>query len=150
MNYFQFLKNFFTNLFRFLKITSFLKLDVSETLTIVNEKLRELNPFNTKSCEKIKSLGFNNADFVLTLSRLFLFYAQANRLEVESRLPREPNEDCGDTVTKIRVRLPKGEFIERRFYSKEPLQVLLDFLVVQGYPNNEFKVISSWPRRDVS
>jgi len=28
--------------------------------------------------------------------------------------------------------------------------VLLDFLVVQGYPSEEYKVISSWPRRDVS
>ncbi|KAK6624778.1 hypothetical protein RUM44_011638 [Polyplax serrata] len=75
---------------------------------------------------------------------------EAERLEVESRLPSEPSEVGGDNVTKIRFRLPKGEFIERRFYVSEALQVLLDYLVVQGYPQSEYKVISSWPRRDLT
>ncbi|KAL0279155.1 UNVERIFIED_CONTAM: hypothetical protein PYX00_000768 [Menopon gallinae] len=74
---------------------------------------------------------------------------EAERLEVESRLPVEPEEGAND-VTKIRVRLPKGEFIERRFFSKQPLQVLLDYLIVKGYPSSEYKVISSWPRRDLT
>lgn len=30
------------------------------------------------------------------------------------------------------------------------MQVLLDFLIVKGYPTEQYKVISSWPRRDVS
>lgn len=29
-------------------------------------------------------------------------------------------------------------------------QVLLNYLVVQGFHTEEYKVISSWPRRDVS
>ena len=29
-------------------------------------------------------------------------------------------------------------------------QVLLDYLLVEGYPAEEFKVLSSWPRKDVS
>lgn len=74
---------------------------------------------------------------------------EAKRLEVESRLPPEPDEGCTN-ISKIRVRLPKGEFIERRFYSTEPLQDLIDFLIVQGYPNSDYKVISSWPRRDLT
>nr|CAH7718762.1 unnamed protein product [Callosobruchus chinensis] len=56
----------------------------------------------------------------------------------------------GDGITKIKFRFPKGEFIERRFEANTPLKVLLDFLVVQGYPAEEFKVISSWPRRDLT
>lgn len=91
------------------------------------------------------------------------------RLEVEASLPPEPPEGSGDSMTKIRFRLPKGENLERRFTSDTRLkvrfktdvtntallilfllQVLLDYLIVKGYPITEYKVISSWPRRDVS
>lgn len=95
---------------------------------------------------------------------------EAHRKKVEAGLPPEPPLDQGDNITKIRVRLPKGEYIERRFQAHTPLkvrfastdryrfcnfytfifQVLLDFLIVKGYPTEEYKVISSWPRRDVS
>ncbi|KAF7270815.1 fas associated factor casp isoform X1 [Rhynchophorus ferrugineus] len=74
---------------------------------------------------------------------------EAHRKEVEARLPSEPPAGQGEQ-TKIRFRLPKGVNIERRFPAESPLQVLLDFLVVQGYPKDEFKVISSWPRRDLT
>ncbi|KAJ9584098.1 hypothetical protein L9F63_021570 [Diploptera punctata] len=75
---------------------------------------------------------------------------EAHRLEVKSQLPEEPEEGDGDGITKIRFRLPKGECLVRRFQATAPLKILLDFLVVQGYPSNEFKVISSWPRRDLT
>nr|CAH7758970.1 unnamed protein product [Callosobruchus chinensis] len=75
---------------------------------------------------------------------------EAYRKEVEAKLPPEPPMCQGDGITKIKFRLPKGEFIERRFEANTPLKVLLDFLVVQGYPAEEFKVISSWPRRDLT
>lgn len=74
---------------------------------------------------------------------------EAHRLQVESQLPTEPQED-DENITKIRFRLPKGETIVRRFQCATPLKVLLDFLVVQGYPSTEYKVISSWPRRDLT
>ncbi|KAL1513565.1 hypothetical protein ABEB36_002962 [Hypothenemus hampei] len=74
---------------------------------------------------------------------------EAHRREVESRLPPEPAVGQGEQ-TKIRFRLPKGENVERRFSADTPLKVLLDFLVVQGYPSEEYKVISSWPRRDLT
>ncbi|XP_060519665.1 FAS-associated factor 1 [Cylas formicarius] len=73
---------------------------------------------------------------------------EAHRRKVEAGLPPEP--PLGDDITKIRFRLPKGVNIERRFSADTPLQVLLDFLVVKGYPNDEYKVISSWPRRDLT
>ena len=40
--------------------------------------------------------------------------------------------------------------IERRFLASETLQTVLDYLTTEGYPSHEFKVLSSWPRRDVS
>lgn len=75
---------------------------------------------------------------------------EAHRLAVESSLPPEPELGSGDDVLKIKVRLTAGKFLERRFKADTPLQTLLNFLIVQGYPTDEYKVLSSWPRRDVS
>ncbi|KAL3288468.1 hypothetical protein HHI36_002913 [Cryptolaemus montrouzieri] len=77
---------------------------------------------------------------------------EAYRIEVEKALPSEPPLGQGDkeSITQIRFRLPKGQYLERRFHITAPLKVLLDFLIVKGYPSQEYKVISSWPRRDLT
>ncbi|XP_047351443.1 FAS-associated factor 1 isoform X1 [Vespa velutina] len=75
---------------------------------------------------------------------------EAHRQAIESSLPPEPQQNAGDGVLKVRVRLPAGKFLERRFQPDTPLQTLLNFLIVEGYPTEEYKVLSSWPRRDVS
>lgn len=74
---------------------------------------------------------------------------EAERQLLESRLPDEPGE-TSPGITKIRFRLPMGDCLERRFLVTNKLQVLLDYLVVKGYHINEYKVISSWPRRDLT
>lgn len=73
------------------------------------------------------------------------------RQEVLKRLPAEPPADqpAGST-TCIRFRLPEGKTSTRRFLADEPLQVLLDYLLVEGFPHTEYKVLSSWPRKDVN
>ncbi|XP_046751610.1 FAS-associated factor 1 isoform X1 [Diprion similis] len=75
---------------------------------------------------------------------------EAHRQAAESSLPPEPEEGAGDGITKIRVRLPEGTFLERKFQTDTPLQTLLNFLIVEGYPTDEYKVISNWPRRDLT
>ena len=40
--------------------------------------------------------------------------------------------------------------LERRFLASHTLQTVLDYLTTEGYPSSDFKVLSSWPRRDVS
>lgn len=45
------------------------------------------------------------------------------RQEVEATLPPEPAEGAGDSITKIKFRLPKGDCLERRFTNKSPLKV---------------------------
>ncbi|XP_012278050.1 FAS-associated factor 1 [Orussus abietinus] len=75
---------------------------------------------------------------------------EAHRQAVESSLPPEPQPGVGDGVLKIKVRLPAGKFLERRFQADTPLQTLLNFLIVEGYPTEEYKVLSSWPRRDLT
>ncbi|XP_017775062.1 PREDICTED: FAS-associated factor 1 isoform X2 [Nicrophorus vespilloides] len=72
-----------------------------------------------------------------------------HRLKVEQSLPEEPAPGTSN-ITKIRFRLPTGDNLERRFYINTPLKVLMDYCVVKGYPTEEYKVISSWPRRDLT
>lgn len=74
---------------------------------------------------------------------------EINRLEAEKCVPHEPAEDA-EGITKIRIRKPTGEFIERRFLATSSLDILLKFIGSKGFPIDEYKVISSWPRRDVS
>lgn len=40
--------------------------------------------------------------------------------------------------------------LERRFLASDTLQTVLDYLTIEGFPHEEYKVLSSWPRRDVS
>ena len=40
--------------------------------------------------------------------------------------------------------------LERRFLATDTLQTVLDYLTIEGFHHEEYKVLSSWPRRDVS
>lgn len=85
----------------------------------------------------------------LRIQEFALQQKEERRLEVQRRLPPEPSLDQTDPSTTIRFRLPGGKISTRRFLADNQLQVLLDFLLVEGYPTEEFKVLSSWPRQDV-
>lgn len=75
---------------------------------------------------------------------------QAVRESLESDLPDEPPETCDEPVTTIKIRSPDGSSFGRRFLASNRLQVLLNYVTVQGFPMDQFKLLSSWPRRDVS
>lgn len=71
------------------------------------------------------------------------------RSEAERALPSEPTADSTN-VTKIRIRKPSGEFIERTFYTQNTLNDLLNFITSNGFLIDEYKVISGWPRRNLA
>ncbi|XP_078527431.1 FAS-associated factor 1 isoform X2 [Lissotriton helveticus] len=75
---------------------------------------------------------------------------EAIRLSLEQALPPEPKEESRKPVSKLRIRTPSGEFFERRFLGSCKLQVVFDFVASKGYPSDEFKLLSTFPRRDVS
>lgn len=75
---------------------------------------------------------------------------QAIRLSLEQALPPEPEGDSGEQISKLRIRTPSGEFLERRFLGSCKLQVLFDFVASKGYPFEEFKLLTTFPRRNVS
>lgn len=74
---------------------------------------------------------------------------EAARQSAEAAVLPEPAVGTAG-CTKIRVRQPSGVHFERRFAGASPLHQLLMFVASMGFPLNEYKVISSYPRRDVS
>ncbi|KAI4580551.1 hypothetical protein MJT46_019320, partial [Ovis ammon polii x Ovis aries] len=75
---------------------------------------------------------------------------EAIRLSLEQALPPEPKEENAEPVSKLRIRTPSGEFLERRFLASNKLQIVFDFVASKGFPWDEFKLLSTFPRRDVS
>lgn len=71
------------------------------------------------------------------------------RLVAEGQVPAEPPAGQAGCA-KIRVRQPGGVMVERRFEGAAPLRHLLAFVASRGFPVEEYKVITSYPRRDVS
>uniref|UniRef100_A0A8C0UTZ6 Fas associated factor 1 n=1 Tax=Cyanistes caeruleus TaxID=156563 RepID=A0A8C0UTZ6_CYACU len=75
---------------------------------------------------------------------------EAIRLSLEQSLPPEPKEESTESVSKLRIRMPSGEFFERRFLASSKLQVVFDFVASKGYPWEEYKLLGTFPRRDVT
>ncbi|KAK5931288.1 hypothetical protein CgunFtcFv8_027449 [Champsocephalus gunnari] len=75
---------------------------------------------------------------------------EAIRLSLEHSLPIEPDEDSAEQISKLRVRTPSGEFLERRFLSSCKLQVLFDFVASKGFPFEEFKLLTTFPRKNIT
>lgn len=75
---------------------------------------------------------------------------QAVRRSLAEQLPPEPAEGTSLPVSHIRVRLPNGGTIGRTFTADTPLSLLLIYIASEGYPAEEYKVLASWPRIDVS
>ncbi|XP_030640101.1 FAS-associated factor 1 isoform X2 [Chanos chanos] len=75
---------------------------------------------------------------------------EAIRLSLEQALPPEPSEEEGEKISKLRIRTPSGEFLERRFLGSCKLQVLFDFVASKGYPSDEYKLLTTFPRRNIT
>ncbi|XP_028301240.1 FAS-associated factor 1 [Gouania willdenowi] len=75
---------------------------------------------------------------------------EAIRLSLEQALPPEPEEEAGEQISKLRIRTPSGEFLERRFLGSCKLQVLFDFVASKGFPFEEFKLLTTFPRRNIT
>lgn len=101
--------------------------------------------------EEIKRKAFCPSLLLLALQPKWLFFLpQAIRLSLEQSLPPEPKEESTESVSKLRIRTPSGEFFERRFLASSKLQVVFDFVASKGYPWEEYKLLGTFPRRDVS
>ncbi|XP_027883911.1 FAS-associated factor 1 [Xiphophorus couchianus] len=75
---------------------------------------------------------------------------EAIRLSLEQTLPPEPDEESVEQISKLRIRTPSGEFLERRFLGSCQLQVLFDFVASKGFPFEGFKILTTFPRRNIT
>lgn len=75
--------------------------------------------------------------------------AAVEQSEAASTLPPEPESNCGETLANIRFRTPSAT-LSRRFLGSNPLSVLMLYLRSQGYRPEDYKVLSSFPRRDLT
>merc|ERR1711976_266513 len=98
---------------------------------------------------------------------------EARVRKLSARLPPEPKDEKaeGRPVSQLRFRIPathtreedgsvsngetksdtsKKDTLERRFLASDSLQTVLDYLTIEGFPEEEYKVLSSWPRRDLT
>lgn len=66
------------------------------------------------------------------------------------QVPPEPPMDSPDRVVLIRLKLPAGRTITRRFLATWELGALLAFLESLGYPLKKYKILKNWRRQEVS
>ena len=70
--------------------------------------------------------------------------------ESGAKLPEEPSPHTIEPTSHIRFRLPSGQIIQRRFYIKDKLEAVLDFATSHGYFVEDYKILTSWPRKDLT
>jgi len=75
--------------------------------------------------------------------------AAQEQTQAASSLPPEPAADCGAPLANIRFRAPSTQ-LQRRFLASDSLEILLLYLRSEGFRPEEYKVITSFPRRDIS
>ena len=75
---------------------------------------------------------------------------QVIKQSLVTAIPEEPAANAPDMMSRLRVRCPDGQLLNRRFLGKHVLQDLLNYLHSKGFDNEEYKVLTTYPRRDVS
>merc|ERR1712150_313303 len=62
----------------------------------------------------------------------------------------------GKEVSKLRFRLPRDKpidgkcVLDRRFLASEPLQIVFNYLASKGFLVTDYKVLSTFPKRDIT
>jgi len=75
--------------------------------------------------------------------------AAMEQSEAASTLPPEPAANCGEPLANIRFRTPTST-LARRFLASNQLSTLLLYLRSEGFRPEDYKVLSSFPRRDLT
>ncbi|XP_033103546.1 FAS-associated factor 1-like [Anneissia japonica] len=75
---------------------------------------------------------------------------EAIRLSLEQQVLEEPPAEVKDGVSTLRMRLPDGEMLVRRFYANHAIKTLFYFIGSKGYRTEDYKLLTTWPKRDVT
>ncbi len=67
-----------------------------------------------------------------------------------SAIPAEPESSCTEKVSSIRMRFPDGSVDQRKFLaSSHTVQMLLNYIGSKGYSLTEYKILTTYPKRNV-
>ncbi|XP_061167287.1 FAS-associated factor 1-like [Saccostrea echinata] len=66
------------------------------------------------------------------------------------QIPEEPPESSKEAVARLRFRTPTGDVKLRRFRASEPLRNVLFYLTSEGFHIEDYKILTTFPRRDIS
>jgi len=80
---------------------------------------------------------------------IVLYTLQQLRTEVANSLPPEPGADCQSPTCFLKVRVPGGKILSRKFLQSTTLHVLFDYLFSEGFSRDTHKFLTSYPKRDV-
>jgi hypothetical protein len=72
------------------------------------------------------------------------------REQIATTLPMEPDANSTDPVCSLKCRLPGGKTVSRRFLQTTTLNVLFDFLFSQGFSRDEYRFLTTYPKRDLA
>jgi len=75
---------------------------------------------------------------------------ETERKKIEQQVLPEPPEDTKSPVTNVRIRLPRGETIDRRFLLSSALKCLFDFAASKGFSIADHKLLTKFPNRELS
>ena len=89
--------------------------------------------------------SLQNSHLEVCCVRLF----QAISLSLADQLPPEPADDDPAGVSTIRLRAPDNRVLLRRFRASTSLETLLNYVGSEGFHTEDFKVLTTFPRRDV-
>lgn len=68
---------------------------------------------------------------------------------MEDLIPPEPDESH-TKVSTLRLRFPDGSTHQRKFLPSHTVGNLLNFVGSKGYQAEEYKLLTSFPKKDVS
>lgn len=71
-------------------------------------------------------------------------------LSLADLLPQEPDAACTEPISLLRIRCPDGRVLNRRFLASEPLRVLLTYVGSAGFQPNTYKLLTTYPRKDLT
>lgn len=81
---------------------------------------------------------------------IHFFSLQEERQMMLNSIPPEPDKSCTEKVSCIRMRFPDGSVDLRRFLADtHTLRMVLNYVGSKGYPTVDYKVLTSFPKRNV-
>jgi len=72
------------------------------------------------------------------------------REQIANTLPPEPDSNSTDPICSLKCRLPGGKVVSRRFLQSTTINVLFDYLFTQGFSRDEYRFLTTYPKRDLT